>query len=212
MIDTTLAPIIPGNRQAVKPPGGNNSPTSPMPVILHKAIHHSKKIIMSPNMRTVNSHYAVSPVNRGITIGVLNKRHERIRELLASQLGLTQCQRECAFRLLRLWTYYGKVYPKAGQLADRPGCSRATFFRTVRILEDLGLIRVVNRFLVRERAQISNLYLLHNLALVIARYLAEHGVSFPASWLSRYLTMPGSTFWYLFNLGALTVFDEPAPV
>jgi hypothetical protein len=45
------------------------------------------------------------------------------------------------------------------------------------------------------RRQISNLYLLHKLLLVIARYLAEHGVQFFEKWLRPYLSMPGRSFW-----------------
>ena len=63
------------------------------------------------------------------------------------------------------------------------------------MLQDMNLLKVVRRFLIRAEAQISNLYLLDNLLIVIARYLAEHGTGFLEKWLQPYLTMPGLKFW-----------------
>jgi hypothetical protein len=40
---------------------------------------------------------------------------------------------------------------------------------------------------------------LDRLLLVIARYLAEHGVPFYQKWLQPYLAMSGSQFWPLFR-------------
>ena len=100
-------------------------------------------------------------------------------------------------RLLRLWAYYGQVYPKESQITEDPGCSKTTFWRTIRLLQDEGLVHVINRYVVRPHAQISNLYRLDRLILVIARYLAEHGTQFYQDWLRPYLSLPGATFWTL---------------
>jgi hypothetical protein len=65
----------------------------------------------------------------------------------------------------------------------------------VRALEAQGLLLRVRRYLIRPKAQISNLYNLHNLVVVIARYLAEHGQAFYEKWLLPFLTMPARRFW-----------------
>ncbi|GAI35243.1 unnamed protein product, partial [marine sediment metagenome] len=74
------------------------------------------------------------------------------------KMKLTTAEREVTLRLLRFWAYYGNVYPKASTVAAEPGCSKATFWRTIALLERLGLMRRINRYVIRPHAQISNLY------------------------------------------------------
>jgi len=139
--------------------------------------------------------YGVSPAIKAISPQCVLKNFDTIRQFLSGTLGLTTAQREVVFRLLRLWSYYGVVYPKQSQVTEAPGCSKATFWRTIALLRDLNLLTVVNRYLVREQAQISNLYDLEKLVLAIARYLAERGKQFHDSYLAPFLRMPGSLFW-----------------
>ena len=139
--------------------------------------------------------YGVSSSQRVLSPQLLLKRFDLIRDLLEDNLGLTAAQREVVFRLLRLWAYYGQVYPKEAFVTGEPGCKKATFWRTIRILEEQGLLQRINRFLIRPHAQISNLYRFDKLLILIARYLAEHGQAFYQEWLQPYLTMPGRSFW-----------------
>jgi len=139
--------------------------------------------------------YGVSSYYKVLTKGVLNKHFDQIVHCLRDVVGLPTAEREAALTLLRFGAYYGNVYPKASQCCSQPGCSKATFWRAVMHLKDLGLLRTIPRFLVREHAQISNLYLLDRLILLLARYLAEHGVAFWEKWLKPALAMPGSVFW-----------------
>jgi len=126
---------------------------------------------------------------------LLLKKYDQIRDCLVDYAELTTAQREVTLRLLRLWAYYGYVYPKESTITSEPGCSKATFWRTIRLLEELGLVRVINRYVIRPHAQISNLYRFDKLLLVIARYLAEHGQAFQEKWLEPYLRLPGRVFW-----------------
>jgi len=139
--------------------------------------------------------YGVSSSHRVLSPGLLVKKFDLTRDCLQHALGLTTAQREVTLRLLAYWAYYGQVYVKEAQVTSEPGCSKATYWRTIGLLRSLGLIRTIPRFLIREHAQISNLYLLHKLLLVIARYLAEHGVVFWEKWLRPALAMPGQQFW-----------------
>lgn len=93
-------------------------------------------------------------------------------------------------------------------MARAAWCGRATYWRTVRMLEDRGLITVINRYLVREEAQISNLYRLDKLIIVLAKYLAEHGLKFAESWIRPYLMIPWPDIWRL-NFDAARA--SPAP-
>lgn len=145
--------------------------------------------------------YGVSPAYRVLSPQLLLKKWNYVVGCLGGPLGLTTAQREVVLRLLTLWAYYGKVYPKESQITEDPGCSKATFWRTVRLLKELGLIDVLNRYVIREHAQISNLYSLDRLVMVIARYLAEHGTRFYHKWLEPLLRAPAQSFW---SLGWLT--------
>ncbi len=141
------------------------------------------------------SYYGCSKAWRILSPQYLLKRFDQVRDALDFVLGLTSGERECILIMLRLGAYYGKVYPKASAFAEYPGCSKSTFRRAVRKLKDLGLCTVIPRDLKPTRRQISNLYLLQGLLLLIARYLAEHGARFYESWLRPYLAMPGRLFW-----------------
>jgi len=167
----------------------------PDEVIHHKVTLPRKKRLVTYQSIRSDKPYGVSRSYRVLSKAVFLRKYGLVREALAGPLGLTVSQREVVLRLLRLWAYYGQVYPKASQIAELPGCSKATFWRTIRLLEERGLLQVVNRYVLRERAQISNLYLLHHLLIVIARYLAEHGTRCLEKWLGPYLLLPGKVFW-----------------
>ena len=139
--------------------------------------------------------YGVSSSHKVLTKGLLLKKFDLVRDCLAEVCELTPAERDVALQLLRMQAYYPQVYPKATQMAAAVNHGVATFWRTVGRLQDANLLKVVNRFLIRVEAQISNLYLLDELIILIARYLAEHGVAFWQKWLKPYLTMPGSQFW-----------------
>ncbi|MBA7560958.1 hypothetical protein ES708_02592 [subsurface metagenome] len=167
----------------------------PEPVIHHKV---QGPYIVGYTIREIQyggKPYGVSRSHRVLSPGLLLKKYDRVRDCLAGPMGLTVCQREVVIRLLRLWAYYGSVYPKESQVTELPGCSKATFWRTIRELKELGLVHVINRYVIRPHAQISNLYRLNRLVLVIARYLAEHGTGFLEPWLKPYLQLPGRVFW-----------------
>ncbi len=173
---------------------------SQLPLFSNSMIHHKGplkplKLVVSYKSNLRSRPYGVSRSRRAITSSLFIKKYDLIRDCLRNTLGLSTAQREAALRLLRLWSYYGYVYPKASQVSESPGCSKATFWRTVRLLRDLGLIQVVNRYIVRPHAQISNLYRLDRLAVILARYLAEHGTAFWEKWLTPALAMSGQQFW-----------------
>lgn len=171
--------------------------TSPSP---DSMIHHNV-----PPLRIVGNtiediiergkRYGVSSSHKVLTKGLLIKKFDLVRDCLARVCELTPAERDVALQLLRLQAYYPQVYPKASQVAGDANVGIATFWRTVDRLQDMNLLKVVNRFLIRVEAQISNLYLLERLLIVIARYLAEHGVGFWEKWLTPALTMPGRLFW-----------------
>ena len=163
-------------------------------------IHHntqlrSNKVIVSYKSIRRGDSYGVSQQYRVLSPGLLLKKYDLVRDCLAGPLRLTTGQREVILRLLRLWAYYGRVFPKESQITEDPGCSKATFWRTIRALEQRGLVKVINRYVIRPHAQISNLYRFDRLILLLARYLAEHGVAFLEKWLAPVLTMPGRLFW-----------------
>ncbi len=163
-------------------------------------IHHNvspyplSKIIVS--YKTLSSRpYGVSRSRRVISPELLTKKYDYVRDCLKYVLGLTTAQREVTLRLLRYWSYYGQVYPKESQVTSEPGCSKATFWRTIRYLERAGLVRVVNRYVVRPHAQISNLYRLDRLVVLLARYLAEHIGHVWPDWLDPWFRLTWPEFW-----------------
>lgn len=178
--------------------------------------------------------YGVPSRSRVLTIGVIRNKAEQVRDCLGGVVGLTRGESEIVMELVRLWACHGEVYCKADHMRqDRvlpfvtrqgreftgvplhhcaPGCSKRTFWRAIAVLSQRDLVTVVNRFILRPHAQTSNLYRLDRLILLIARYLAEHGLSLGVPSLARYLRMPGRDFWRRiwggqaalpFDLGAL---------
>lgn len=138
----------------------------PSPAISHDLpLYNSKKLL---NRLT----YGVPSQRRMLSHGLLLKKHNRIRTFLVS-LGLTTADRDAVFYLLRLYTHYGKVYPKAPNYTEDYYCSKRSWWRAIAKLEDAGLIDRIKRFL--HHLQISDSYRLDKLVLCIVRYLAEHG-------------------------------------
>ncbi|MBA7538625.1 hypothetical protein ES705_30902 [subsurface metagenome] len=127
-----------------------------------------------------------------LTPGLLLKKHDYIRHYLVS-IGLTTAERDAAFFLLRLYSYYGKVYPKAPNHTEDCYRSKRSFWRAVAKLEDSGLIDRINRYL--HHLQISNCYRLDKLVLCIIRYLAEHGCPYLDGFAYYCLDEVGSQFW-----------------
>lgn len=179
----------------VKPSNPNISSDSPNTLIHHKVPLSIDKPIIVSYSNFNSGPYGVSRSRRAITSSLFIKKFDRIRDGLSEVVGLTRAQRDVALELLRLWSYYGLVYPKEAHITEDSWTSKATFWRTVKILKELGLVQVVRRYVVRPHAQISNLYRLDRLALLLARYLAEHGVAFWEKWLTPVLAMPGRQFW-----------------
>jgi DNA-binding transcriptional ArsR family regulator len=116
--------------------------------------------------------YGVPQTRRILTMGMFHKYHDEILRQL-TWLGLETRERDAIFKLLELYIYYGKVYPKAADIADQAYISKRTFWRAIRKLLEIGVIEVLNRY--AKHRQISNLYRLDKLVLMLARFLAEHG-------------------------------------
>mgnify|MGYP001572091397 CR=1 FL=1 len=190
------------------PPNPANSArliNTQLPLLPRTMIHHSNAYphYIRGNKDIVwrdTSYYGVSTSLRVLSPQLLFKRFNLVRKFLEGTLGLSPAQREVTLRLIRFWAYYGKVYPKEPQICGEPGCSKATFWRTIKHLQDVGLITVIHRFLTPYRRQISNLYRLDKLILLIAKYLAEHGVSLPARWLKPYLQLPWPQLWRVLSV------------
>lgn len=169
--------------------------TPPDSVIHHKVtLSRNKKLIVSCNGYRENT-YGVSRSQQLLSPSLFIKKFDYIRDCLKYVLELPNAQRETCLRLVRLSASYPAVYPKASQIAELPGCSKATFWRTIRRLRELGLIAVVNRYVVRPHAQISNLYLLDKLIILIAKYLAEHTARLWPDWLDPWLEIPWPKLW-----------------
>jgi len=136
--------------------------------------------------------YAVPTPRRLLSPGIFNKKFDRIRDYLAN-IELTPAERHVILNLLRLYCYYGKVYPKASEFTDERGCSKRTFWRAVAKLEELGLIDRINRYL--HHLQISNAYRLDKLVLILVRWLAEHGHPFTNNFTLALLRLTNHSFW-----------------
>ena len=116
-----------------------------------------------------------------LTCELYTRRFDEIRRYLDRNLGLTLAERDGILRLLRIYAYYGRVYPKASQIASDfgnmvPGCSKRSFWRAIAKLREDGLIQVHNRYL--HGRQISNCYRLDKLILCLVRWLLEHGTRY----------------------------------
>lgn len=136
--------------------------------------------------------YGVPAPKRMLSPSLLLKKHDYIWAYLVS-LGLTPAEREITMHLLRLYAYYGKVYPKAHEFNEDAGCSKRSFWRAVAKLEDSGFIDRVHRYL--HHLQISNCYRLDKLVLCIIRYLAEHGSPNIPDFAHDLLKQVGISFW-----------------
>ncbi len=218
---TTLVSNVAHPFESVKSPINIQLPLIPRTMIHHNVDFYRDTIVYSSKGHRLPQGYGVSSSLRLLSPGLLLKRLDQVSDCLEHIIGLSQAQREVVLRLLRLHAYYGQVYPKADEIAcnrqriyqarmgftsedslnctGNPGCSHATYWRTIRKLKDRGLLQVVNRFIIRPHAQISNLYKLDRLLILIARWLAEHGEHFAAKWLEPYLHMAGSLFWRRFT-------------
>jgi TorA maturation chaperone TorD len=143
-----------------------------------------------------------------LTPGYLLKKHDLIRTYFVS-LGLTTAERDAAFYLLRLYAYYGKVYPKAPNYTEDCYRSKRSFWRAVAKLEEFGLLDRINRFL--HHLQISNAYRLDKLVLCLVRYLAEHGCPYFDKFTTDIINKTTSSFWR--TIGSLRVrLRDPIPI
>lgn len=138
--------------------------------------------------------YGVPPKRRILTAGVLRKRHRLIVDCLI-MLGLPTWRRSVILELVRLYAYYGKVYPKAKHIAEDAYCSKRTFWRTIADMEQDGLIQRDNRYL--NHLQISNAYRLDKLILILVRYITEHAEHLFAEHAPDLIFTPAKVFWTL---------------
>ncbi len=156
--------------------------------------------------------YGVPSDRRILSPGLFIKHYDQIRSYLVS-VNLTTADREASLRLLRLYAYYGRVYPKASQIADDfgnmiKGCSKRSFWRAIAKLSNMGMIEVINRF--HQGRQISNTYRLDKLVAILARFLAEHGCRLTGFALYVIKAL-GADFWH--GIGAARVrLRDPVPV
>lgn len=195
MVNRNAILILEHPYDSVKYPLNSQLPLFPASMIHHNTSLSCNKRIVYYRGSTLSTPYGVSSSRRVLSRELLLKRFDRVRDCLQHTVGLSTAQREVALRLLRYWAYYGNVYVKEAQVTAEPGCSKVTYWRTVKVLKIRGLLTVINRYLVRPHAQISNLYRFDRLLLIIARYLAEHGAAFTEKWLRPYLRVPGASFW-----------------
>lgn len=174
-----------------------------------KALAHHK-VLTDLSLKTTLKRltYSVPAKKRMLTPSLLLKKHDDIRDYLV-RLGLTPAEREITFHLLRLFAYYGKAYPKAGQFSDIGGCSKRSFWRAVRKLEELEVIDRINRFL--NHRQISNCYRLDKLVLCLVRYLAEHGAPFRDKFTQDIIRETADSFWQVID-GLRVRLRDPIPL
>jgi len=168
--------------------------TAQKPLAHHNPYTHIGSKTTPLNSDTLLSRltYGVPTPRRLLSPGIFNKKFDSIRDYL-SYSGLTPAERQVALNLLRLYCYYGKVYPKASEFTDERGCSRRTFWRAVAKLEELGVIDRINRYL--HHRQISNAYRLDKLVLILVRWLAEHGYRFFDIFTNALLRITDNSFW-----------------
>ncbi|MBA7577865.1 hypothetical protein ES708_19720 [subsurface metagenome] len=181
-----------------KPLAQRNPTTS----TLYNTSDYSSKVVLD------RLTYGVPAPRRMLTPGMLLKRHDYIVSYLVS-LHLTPAEREITLHLLRLFAYYGRVYPKANEFTWDGGCSKRSFWRAVAKLEKMGVVDRINRYLYH--LQISNCYRLDKLVLCIIRYLAEKGSRFYDPFTSNLLTYINSYFWRIIPTLRVRLRD-PIPV
>ena len=160
----------------------------------HKPYNHTLNNNPTPNAIKLLERltYGVPAPRRMLSPSLLLKKHDYIRSYLTA-IGLTIAERDAAFFLLRLYAYYGKVYPKAYELAEDCHRSKRSFWRAIAKLEDSGFIDRINRYL--HHRQISNCYRLDKLVLCIIRYLAEHGCPFLDQFTQNIIHQTADSFW-----------------
>ena len=152
--------------------------------------------------------YGVPASRRMLSPSLLLKKHHYIRRYLGD-LGLTIAEKEAAFYLLRLYAYYGMVYPKAPNYTEDFYCSKRSFWRAVAKLEKAGVIDRLNRYL--HHLQISNCYRLDKLILCLMRYLTEHGCPYLDAFTRQLLRDTSNHFWTLIHRIKLRLRD-PNPL
>lgn len=172
-------------------------------MIHHNLYHYNQTIVHYSFKKRISGRYGVSPALRVLSPQTMWRRHDLVVRFLRDAIDLTTGQREVVLRLLQFWCHYGLVYPKENQVTENPGCSKATYWRTVKLLQAAGLLTIVNRYVHREKAQISNLYLLDKLVTAIAKFLSEHGQRFYQKWLAPVFGLPWPDFWASLTPGAL---------
>jgi len=150
---------------------------SPLSASPQSTAHHNTTTFDSLNIFyrkgiKIEKRYGVPQTRRILTMGMFHKYHDETLHQLV-RLGLETRERDAIFKLLELYIYYGKVYPKAADIADQAYISKRTFWRAISKLRELGVIEVLNRFI--KHRQISNSYRLDKLVLMLARLFAEHG-------------------------------------
>jgi len=155
---------------------------------------HNNNYTLNKNILLDRLTYGVPPQRRIITAGVFRKRFELIVDCLL-RLGYPPWRRSVILELVRLYAYYGKVYPKASYIAHDAYCSKRTFWRAVQQLEQHGLIERSNRYL--NHLQISNCYRLDKLILVLTRYIAEHAEHLFAKDAPAFIFEAAQVFWKL---------------
>lgn len=168
--------------------------TTAQPLAHRKALTplHSNTPSYNSNIILQQLTYGVPTPRRLLSPGIFNKKFDHIRHYLVNT-GLTPAERDAALYLLRLYCYYGKVYPKAPNYTEDCYHSKRTFWRAVAKLEKLGLIDRINRYL--HHLQISNAYRLDKLVLVLVRWLAEHGYTFTNNFTCALLRLTDNSFW-----------------
>ncbi|MBA7478138.1 hypothetical protein ES707_13559 [subsurface metagenome] len=161
----------PGTEPLIEESSEANSP-SPQSMAHHNSSDYSNLNIFYKKGIEIEKRYGVPQTRRILTMGMFHKYHDEILNRL-TWLGLETKERDAIFKLLELFIYYGKVYPKAANIADQAYISKRTFWRAIGKLREIGVIEVLNRYV--KHRQISNLYRLDKLVVMIARFLAEHG-------------------------------------
>lgn len=192
---TTDSLIITKPQSFVNPQDSTNAADAAARCMAHHKdpVEPYSKIVVKSKVSGVP--YGVPQSQRILPLGLFIKKYDKIRDFLAGSCKLTCAQREVVLRLLCFSSHYKEVYPKAATVCGEPGCSKRTFWRVMRKLLDSGLVQVSNRYVIREHAQISNLYRFHKLLILLVRYLAEHGQKFWEKWLQPWLGMSGKDFW-----------------
>ncbi|GAI67746.1 unnamed protein product [marine sediment metagenome] len=147
-------------------------PASPQSTAHHNALPIDLKTIYYKKDIEKERRYGVPQTYRILTMGNYHKHHDDINNMLRVVVGLENRERSAVFCLLRLFLYYGKVYPKAADVAEQEYISKRTFWRAIGKLRDLGVIEVLNRYV--KHRQISNCYRLDKLVVMLATYIAEH--------------------------------------